>query len=279
MLNTLYPPVEGMEQPSQKLTLPLLMVQREGFFNYVKAVEARGPMCLQTLMKQGARNGEENGWPAVKRTLNNYLNLANRMIRESQEISAMEVYANSTPQVPPVSEGQQVQTSPEQERKVDSGIGFNSTPSSEGKHSKNPSMSSSKTDSTNYSTTSRVTSSSFEFSRGSTLERLARELRKKMPKRLQVDEIVKHQPRQPSSAGANYKDTFSPYSPIKSQLSPIKTSRFSLRKMKSIGTLGELKDRNYSASSLRTPSPFTPTFDAEALKIRRRPFAERRIFS
>src|ERR1700753_1610114 len=133
MLNTLYPPVEAA-QPSSKLTIPLLMVQREGFFNYVKAVEARGPMCLQTLMKQGARSGEENGWPAVKRTLTNYLKLSNQMIHESQEIGILDVYINSTPEVPPVIEEEEYDGFNDTSRKTDSGVSFST--SSDGKHSK-----------------------------------------------------------------------------------------------------------------------------------------------
>jgi hypothetical protein len=265
MLNTLYPPVEAA-QPSSKLTIPLLMIQREGFFNYVKAVEARGPMCLQTLMKQGARKGEENGWPAVKRTLNNYLKLANQMIRESQEISSLDLHINSTPEVPQVSESQYLEDIKESARKTDSGISFSG--SSDGKHSKNPSTSSSKSTGTNSSNTSRTTSSSFDFGRGSTLERLARELKKIKPRRLQVDEIVK--PPSPSSrpSPSIEKENMSPSSPTRS------FRMSTLRKMKSLGTLGELNHSNHSSSSLRN-NPLSPPlpFEGDAMRPKRGPFA------
>jgi hypothetical protein len=284
MLNTLYPPVE-VSQPSSKLTIPLLMVQREGFFNYIKAVEARGPMCLQTLMKQGARNGEENGWSAVKRTLGNYLKLANQLIRESQEISVMEVYINSTPQVPPVFEDQRLED-PNVTPTMNSESTATLTPATDGKHSKNPSTSSSKSTGTaNSSATSRTTSSSFEMgSRGSTLERLARELKKMKPRRLQVDEFLKLK-----SSSVHEKENQSPTSPpkspqrspLKSPTTPTKSLRFSsLRKMKSFGTLGELKHNNNSAASLQAASsaaPPLPYLDAEskARPQRRRPFEMR----
>jgi hypothetical protein len=273
MLNTLYPPVEAT-QPSARLSIPLLMVQREGFFNYVRAVEGQGPMCLQTLMRQGARYGEENGWPAVKRTLTNYLNLSNKMIRESQDISSMDVYINSTPSVPfkhPEADQPTLDVvAQEIHRKTDSGIGFNDK-----MHSKTPSTSS-KQSSLSTSTapsivtppSSRAPSSAFEFGKGSTLERLARELRKMKPRRLKVDEIVK----QPINTDlAN----LAPTSPIKTPNSPNKSVRFSLRKMKSFGTLSELRSNNSSMASLKGT-------DEAGNKPRRRmvPFGEpRRIFS
>jgi hypothetical protein len=273
MLNTLYPPVEAT-QPSARLTIPLLMVQREGFFNYVRAVESQGPMCLQTLMRQGARYGEENGWPAVKRTLSNYLNLSNKMIRESQDISSMDVFINSTPSVPlnhPVVDHPAIPLEPQESpRKTDSVIGFNDK-----MHSKNPSTSSKQSSfststapSTSTTPSSRAPSSAFEFGKGSTLERLARELRKMKPRRLKVDEIVK----QPLNVDlAN----LAPMSPIKTPNSPNKSMRFSLRKMKSFGTLSELRSNNSSMASLKG-------LDEAAIKPRRRmvPFGEpRRIFS
>jgi hypothetical protein len=221
-------------------------------------------------MKQGARNGEENGWPAVKRTLSNYLKLANQIIHESQEMSSIDVYINSTPEVPLISEDQDVEEIIESPRKTDSGISF--TGSSDGKHSKNPSTSSGKSTGTTTSKTSHTTSSSFEFSRGSTLERLARELKKMKPRRFQVDEIVKSaspsSSRQPTMIE---KENLSPSSPTKS------FRMSTLRKMKSFGTLGELKHGNHSSSSLRNNnnSPLSPTatFDADGLRQKRRPFA------
>jgi hypothetical protein len=274
MLNTLYPPVE-VTQPSAKLTIPLLMVQREGFFHYVKAVEARGPMCLQTLMKQGARNGEENGWPAVKRTLTNYLKLANQMIRESQDISSLHIPSDSPLEAPSqLASGEQSQL---YNQRSDSGVGFSASPASlDGKHSKHPSTSSSKSTHTVDSDASRITLSSFEFGRGSTLERLARELKKMKPRRIQVDEIIPPQPKSPAREKKTpsvmltidrntnshiNKENLSPPEtpPLKSAVTPTRSIRFStLKKMKSFGTLTELKHRNSSSPSLRNKSPAPP---------------------
>jgi hypothetical protein len=283
MLNTLYPPVE-VSQPTSKLTIQMLKAQREGFFNYIRTVERQGPMCLQTLMQQGAKPGDPNGWPAVKRTLNNYLRLANSMILESQDISSLDVIpavwnptpeidppmaalphphalhhgssmesglglepvpesaqeqdeeelsrepappsatqsstsstetlseiGKASPQIPqsgsattsihmtdPLSPLQQLQAlslqSQQQQQnfsrprgKTDSGFSFGAS-TSESKHSKNHSTGSSRSN-TSVSSPTRV-NSNFDFGRGSTLERLARELRKMRPRKTVVDEII-----------------------------------------------------------------------------------------
>ena len=257
MLNTLYPPVMSA-QPTSKLTIPLLMQQRDGFFNYIKHVEKRGPSILDNLMKQGAKDDEENGWPAVKRTLDNYLNMANTMITESQDVSNMELDVNfvaisKTPSIPP--------PEPRVIRKTDSGVSFNS----EGKHSKTSSTSSNKS---TMSTGSRTTTSSFDSGRsgGSTLERLAREFKKMRPRtRIVVDEIV-HQPAypmqytQPTDLG---KENTTPVVPTPSK------SRFpGLRKMRSLGTLGDLKHNNSSMASLRKDN-FGHAFDPVAMRRKR----------
>jgi hypothetical protein len=232
-------------QPTTKLTIPLLMQQRDGFFNYIKHVEKRGPSILENLMKQGAKNDEENGWPAVKRTLDNYLHMANTMIIESQEVSNMDLNVNfgaisKTPFIPA--------SEPRVIRKTDSGVSFNS----DGKHSKTASTSSSQSAmSTAMSTSSRTTMSSFESSRGSsTLERLAREFKKMRPRtRIVVDEIVQ-QPAYsnlptPTDLGFGKENT-TPLPPT-----PTKTRFPALRKMRSLGALGDLKHNNSSVTSLR----------------------------
>jgi hypothetical protein len=85
MLNTLYPPVVSI-QPTSKLTPDVLQQQRDGFFKYILKVEKSTPRILHNLMQQGKAPDDENGWPAVTRTLGLYLQLANSMINECVDV-------------------------------------------------------------------------------------------------------------------------------------------------------------------------------------------------
>ena len=98
MLNTLYPPVTTVS-PTKKLTPSILAKQRNGFFRYIQAVETRGPGVLETLEKQGALDGEENGWPEVRRTLEKYLRVANSTIAQCQDITNVS-FSRPSPDVP-----------------------------------------------------------------------------------------------------------------------------------------------------------------------------------
>jgi hypothetical protein len=385
MLNTLYPPVE-VSQPSAKLTMSQLKAQREGFFNYIRTVERQGPMCLQTLMQQGAKPGDPNGWPAVKRTLNNYLRLSNSMILESQDISTLESLnscwnpapevilssnpnsyhagssmdsglalepvmesaheqeeeelskeprppstllqetktvelgaeiGRSSPQVPPSS--MQTQSALRHKPKVDSGISI----TADGKHSKQASTSSSKS---NGSTGSRIVSgqfsssssnphsstSTFDFGKGSTLERLTRELKKMSRRRVVADEIIK--PENSSRSSFFERPTISPTASkfqlrdrssttgsvntlktsasmgfntkpkeIKSQIpeakskpsSPTRTRFPGLRKMKSFG---DFKSVTAPASNNTNYSPYgqaNSTYDINEMKKHREAYEKR----
>ncbi|KAF2671006.1 hypothetical protein BT63DRAFT_438554 [Microthyrium microscopicum] len=290
MLNTLYPPAPASQvAPTSRLTVTMLNQQRNGFFNYIKAVEKGGKGCLQKLMMQGAKTGEQDGWSAVRRTLTNYLRLADTMIKDAQHIATLDV-VSIIPEI--AMEGEQSKRS---SGKTDSGISFNG---SEGRHSKNPSTSSSKSSFSNASHAS-FTSSSSAKSQGSTLERIARELKRMRPGRIQADEMINTKvvvmPRKleyvpeisnstPTSATSegsfprNYPSStpITPITPINPTL-PVPSlptqqaprSRFgALRKMKSLTALAELKHSNMSSSSLRAAEPF----DAAAMKQRRQAF-------
>ncbi len=289
MLNTLYPPLETT-QPTSKLTIPLLTAQREGFFNYIKTVEKTGTKCLDGLMEQGKRDGEANGWPAVRRTLVNYLKLTNAMVLEAQDIRNEEPpsFINRTPEIPPPQSP--TRSEPDRaerpDRKTDSGVSFgddgrdgplvpsgasNRSSGSSGGGSGAYSGSSSKSISA-----SRHTSSSFDFStKGSTLERLARELKRMRPRKMVVEEIVREAPEAAQQRAAAKKLTKP--AAAEAQQKPSAKSRFaSLRKMKSLGALADLKHSNGSAVSLRRASK-VPPFDVEAMRKQREEY-ERRNF-
>jgi hypothetical protein len=287
MLNTLYPPLETT-QPTSKLTIPLLTAQREGFFNYIKTVEKTGTKCLDGLMEQGKRDGEANGWPAVRRTLLNYLKLTNAMILEARDIRNEEPpsFINRTPEIPPP----QSPTRSEPDRKTDSGVSFGDdghdrlASSGAGNRSSGSSGGGSGGYSASISSksisASRHTSSSFDFStKGSTLERLARELRRMRPRKMVVEEIVKDAPEaaQQKAMRKLSKPPTEGAPPAASPQKPSAKSRFaSLRKMKSLGALADLKHSNGSSASLRRASK-VPPFDVEAMRKQREEY-ERRNF-
>jgi len=270
MLNTLYPPT--MEKtPTSRLTIANLTSQREGFFHYIKTVNKRGPNCLEGLMKQGAKGNEENGWSAVRRTLTNYINLAEIIIEDSQLISNV-ACCSTTPEI-----------SSEERLKYEASINFPET-----KHSKNSSTSSSK------STTSTTSTASIK-SQGSTLERLAREIKRMRPRRVTAHELIDTRvdrmdsrvevmpttpenidsgnttPTSAKSDKANFLQNLPP-TPMTPGFSSGRM-RLGLRKMKSFGAIAELKHSNLSSSSLRDAS--APAFDAEEMKRKRIAFERR----
>jgi hypothetical protein len=300
MLNTLYPPLETT-QPTSKLTIPLLTAQREGFFNYIKTVEKTGTKCLDALMEQGKREGEANGWPAVRRTLVNYLKLTNAMILEAQDIGNEEPpsFINRTPEIPPPASptrgepGDRADPADRTERKTDSGVSFGhdgqekiiAGPGNRGSSGSGSSGGGSGGYSASISSksisNSRHTSSSFDFStKGSTLERLARELKRMRPRKMVVEEIVKEAPdaaQDKSKAGRRLtKAVASPTGELKEQKPSAKSRFASLRKMKSLGALADLKHNNGSSASLRRASK-VPPFDVEAMRKQREEY-ERRNF-
>lgn len=277
MLNTLYPPLETT-QPTSKLTIPLLTAQREGFFNYIKTVQKTGTKCLDGLMEQGKRDGEADGWPAVRRTLVHYLKLTNAMILEAQDIRNEEPpsFINRTPEIPlPVSPTRS-EPGDRTERKTDSGVSFGDDGQEKliagpGNRSSSGSGSSGGGSGSKSISASRHTSSSFDFStKGSTLERLARELKRMRPRKMVVEEIVKEAPAVEDQAASKR--------PTKTSITaPSAKSRFaSLRKMKSLGALADLKHSNGSQASLRRTSK-VPHFDVEAMRKQREDY-ERRNF-
>jgi hypothetical protein len=187
MLNTLYPPttIQSSQfiQPTVQLTANVLSTQRQGFFRYINAVERNGPGVLAKLMEEHKRGTEMTGWPSLRETLDKYLRMAASIIDESYEVTGTGVS--------PVSATFSFECEDDGRRKVDSGISFGSSNSSN-----RNSAQSDKSHRTQPSTSSSVSAHSRKSSRdkqvlandddptitsktsGSTLERIARELRK-----------------------------------------------------------------------------------------------------
>jgi len=255
MLNTLYPPVMAV-QPTNKLTIATLMSQRDGFFKYIQTVEKRGASCLETLLNLGREDGESTGWPAVTRTLTQYLTLANSIIKECWDVNNIPI-ADAVNCTEPLKRQSAQELEKRNGRKVDSGFSFGL----DGKHSKNPSTSSSK--SALSGSESRQPTTPIGKG-GSTLERIARELRKMRPKqKVEVTEII------PQRSYEDVEKENSPHLPA-----PQKSKGVSrLRKMRSLGALGDLKHPNLSSSSLKSMK--APRYDQHEMNRQREAFDRR----
>lgn len=258
MLNTLYPPMlEQQPMPTKKLTDSMLRSQREGFFKYIRTVEKRGTSVLENLMIHGKRDTDATGWPNVSRALIQYLNLANSIINECQDINIIIAALPKPPELAqPAPSTPATESEKRKGRKIDSGVSFNS----DGRHNKTPSTSSAKSAATHAS--AQVGKS------GSTLERITRELRRiRSKQRLEVTELVK-----PYAADDIEKEN-RPSTP--------KHRGFSgLRKMRSLGALGDLKQNNASSTSFKGATPpagtdHVPAFDPEEMRKQREAFEKR----
>ncbi|KAJ5960508.1 uncharacterized protein N7479_007658 [Penicillium vulpinum] len=87
LLNTLLPPLHrDSSTPTQQLSTGTLEHHRNTFFKFITTFEA-DPSILEPIMKQGARPGEENGWPALYETIDRYLNAVLEMIDECMLIN------------------------------------------------------------------------------------------------------------------------------------------------------------------------------------------------
>ncbi|OJJ51372.1 hypothetical protein ASPZODRAFT_373557 [Penicilliopsis zonata CBS 506.65] len=161
MLNTLFPPVtEATVAPTVQLTPHILKSQRDGFFRYITSIDTNGKQILDKVIMQGAREGDENGWPLVREALDKYLRAANEIIDECTTVND----PNSVTADPEIQKGDR------KGRKVDSGISFGSS-------ERLACMSSNNSSSIDIHD-KPLPPSPTRSKTGSALERLAREIRK-----------------------------------------------------------------------------------------------------
>ncbi|MCJ1289125.1 hypothetical protein MMC34_000657 [Xylographa carneopallida] len=112
MLNTLYPPTPTFP-PTPQLTPTILTSQRNAFFRYIQAVERNGKGVLANLEQQSRRPHEPNGWPVVREIVDKYLRTANTVIDECGAVHTAE-------DLDPAAGGKPG-------RRADSGVSFAST--------------------------------------------------------------------------------------------------------------------------------------------------------
>ncbi|MCJ1471367.1 hypothetical protein MMC13_000006 [Lambiella insularis] len=219
MLNTLYPPNSHLP-PTPQLTPTILTAQRNAFFRYIQAVERNGRSVLANLENQSRRQGESNGWPSVRDIVDKYLRTANTVIDECVAIKGAE-------DLEPCEKGKTG-------RRADSGVSFASgdrpsTSTSAGSVNidkplpASPGKTQAQTNCVYPPTPSKT--------RGSTLERIAREIRRIKSRN--------------TSSGSKSKDDYDYNSPAPASLD----KKRSLKKMKSasvLGRSGSEKKRSHS---------------------------------
>lgn len=280
MLNTLYPPMMSQSQftqPTAQLTPQILATQRQGFFKYITEVEKKGKDVLSSLIEQHKRPGEATGWPGLRETLDNYLRMAVNVIDECNEITGRVMS--------PTAASFSSEFEEEARRKVDSAISFGSSTSSQ--------RNSTQSHATRPSTSSSVSDHSRRQSRdkqlpekplpipveeadeptpvkpaGSTLERIAREIRK-MKSRGNVREDSGSRP---TTAIARAEPIpVLPKTP--SSVSKERSLRLkrSMKKMKSNGVLRDTDANSRAASGENELKEHDtiPAFDPETMKQQR----------
>ena len=111
MLNTLYPPSLSTA-PTRQITIHILNSQRSAFFRYIQAVEKNGKGILKNLEHQGQRPGDINGWTVVRDVVDKYLRAANGVIEECLEVSGPEYF------------DPEIEAHRRSDRRADSGVSF-----------------------------------------------------------------------------------------------------------------------------------------------------------
>jgi hypothetical protein len=277
MLNTVYPPAMipnvHIVQPTHQLTPAILSTQRNGFFRYITAVEKNGTAVLKSLINQGQRPGDENGWLSVRETMDKYLRMANGVIDECFEITGKD-----SVQSPTSASFSGTETEDEKRRKVDSGISFVSSSnrgSVQSHQTRLSTSSSTNTHSRNQSTEKPLPAfpqEAYQKPAGSTLERIAREIRK-IRSRGDIRDAAKSRPSTAVAADVSMTDADAPPPRTPGKERKIRL-RPSLMKMRSNSALRE-KDANSAGSrpTSRDNSEFegveAPAFNVEEMKRKR----------
>lgn len=84
ILNTLFPPYFE-DIPNARVSKKVIYAHRETFYRHIIAVEARGNSALCG-MKNRLEADPRTNWPAVRKNLEDYINLAETMIRKAKAV-------------------------------------------------------------------------------------------------------------------------------------------------------------------------------------------------
>ncbi|EXJ67056.1 uncharacterized protein A1O5_09702 [Cladophialophora psammophila CBS 110553] len=288
MLNTLYPPINmnagHFVQPTAQLTPQILTQQRTGFFKYITAVEKNGPAVLSNLMNQAKKAEDPNGWVSLRDTLDKYVRMANSIIEECYGITGHS-------QSPTTATFRSFEHEEEGRRKVDSAISFGSGSSSNRNSAQsNKSVHSQKSHTTRPSTSSSFSSSSRSHSRqvsqdkqlvekplpplkddeitviqkssGSTLERIARELRKMKSRSNVKDELRPRTPSHPPDMMVTDNYDRPPTTPAKDR--SLK-SKLSIRRMRSNTALSDMTGMRSPSRHGEQTAQEMPVFNADEM--------------
>ncbi|KAI9712361.1 MAG: hypothetical protein M1820_001574 [Bogoriella megaspora] len=256
MLNTLYPPVMiNTSTPTTHLTPTVLQQQRDGWFKYIQAVEGKGPKVLQNLAEQGKRPGDANGWSALRHTLDSYLRTASSVITECSDINSLNSFTALSP-----TSSTDAETGKKRGRKADSGVSFTSNNSNE-THRPSTSGSSGSSKLTSITTPSPTTAMP-AVSRGSTIERLAREIFRIKPKKTSTPSSSR-----PTSSDHAPAPTAADDSVVIEVKEAANKKPKTLKKIKSLGALSEgHKKGNLTDLSPMPPMPTIDKNEMEKLK-------------
>lgn len=283
MLNTLYPPLnipnQQFVQPTAQLTSQVLSSQRTAFFRYITAVEKTGAHVLTNLMDQHKRPGESTGWPSLRELLDNYLRMANNVIEECFEITGQ---TKSPTAASFASSG----SNDEQQRARNSDLSFTSSNGSASNRDSGQSHATRPSTSSSFSTHSRKASKEKQSlpvddddatitqkTSGSTLERIARELRK-MKSRSSIKDDSRGRNASIASNEGVTRDAQVEEPQQQAPPTPSKHGlrlRRSLKKMRSNSTMRDSSNsRPTSRSDEHTAVPTNvPAFDAEEMRRKR----------
>lgn len=264
MLNTLYPPVNSV-QPTAQLTKEVLTTQRNGFFRYIQGVEKKGAKVLKALIEQGKSDSHETGWTNVRETVDRYLRSANAIIDECYDTLGRESLTSPKSPIP------EKEAKEQRSKKTDSGISFTSSNWSSANRTSTSTTSSAKSkDRARMSPTNEDTN--MEKPAGSTLERIAREIRKIRSRGDIKDAARQERIREKSrtrSSEAESPVTEVHHPPMPEQKERKLRLKPSLRKMRSVSALGERDQNITSTSRSLTTSPDQQDFDVEDMRRRR----------
>jgi hypothetical protein len=95
MLNTLFPP-SMKDMPNDKVNIATLQKHRATFYKYILAVEQQGSNIVEEFVQKLLEPETKHSWPSTVRELEEYITLADSMIREAKDIDGADFFNDSS---------------------------------------------------------------------------------------------------------------------------------------------------------------------------------------